>query len=63
MLLRRILQIISWLALAGTIVPSAAFLAGCMTAGSMKAVMLVATAVWFIATPLWMGRAKPKESC
>ena len=52
MLLRRILQIVSWVALAGTIAPAVVFLAGHMTMGAMQAAMLVATVVWFAATPL-----------
>ncbi|MBN1590659.1 MAG: hypothetical protein JW888_14185 [Pirellulales bacterium] len=58
MRLRRTVQVISWLALAATIAPSVAYLAGLMTMVSMKWAMLAATAVWFTAAPLWMGRAK-----
>ncbi len=52
--MRRSLQIISWLALAGTILPSCIFLAGRMELDTVKTLMLAATIAWFVATPLWM---------
>lgn len=54
--LRRAVQAASWLALAGTILPSIIFLAGKVEMDPMKTGMLVATAVWFTVAPLWMGR-------
>lgn len=54
--MRKALQIISWLALAATVVPSFVFLVGRLELADMKLWMLVATAVWFVATPLWMER-------
>ena len=53
---RSLLQIISWIALAGTILPSILFLAGTMELAASKHWLLAATVLWFIATPLWMGR-------
>ena len=53
---RRILQVISWVACFATILPSLLYLLTWLDEGAMKATMLVATIVWFIATPLWMGR-------
>ncbi len=53
---RRVVQVISWLAVLGTIAPSVAFLAGYLTLEQCKWQMLLATIVWFVATPLWMGR-------
>ena len=55
---RRFLQTISWIALAGTFVPSVLFLAGRITLDESKWWLLVATIVWFVATPLWMGRER-----
>jgi hypothetical protein len=52
--IRRILQIVSWTALAGTILPSCAFLAGQMDNDTVNTIMLAATVAWFVATPLWM---------
>ena len=59
--MRRILQVISWIALAATILPPVLFLAGKMSFDTTQTWMLAATIVWFIATPLWMGR-KPDEA-
>ncbi len=56
MALRRTLQLISWLALAGTILPSLLYLAGRADLPFMKWLMLLAAIAWFAITPLWMGR-------
>lgn len=61
MTLRRTLQVVSWLALAGTLLPSCLFVADAMDLDSVKTVMLVSTVVWFVATPLWIER-KPDEA-
>jgi hypothetical protein len=55
---RIFLQTISAIALAGTIAPSLLYLAGRMELGASKAWLLAATIVWFVVTPLWMGRKK-----
>lgn len=54
--MRRILQTVSWIALAMTILPSCWFYLGKMDLDLQKWVMLIATIVWFLVTPLWMGR-------
>ena len=59
MFVRRILQVISWVALAGTILPSVLFLAGRGSPELTNWLMLLATIGWFVATPLWMGREQP----
>jgi len=59
MMLRRILQGLSCLALAGTILPSFLFMAGRLELKSMYTWMLAATVLWFVATSLWMGRKTP----
>lgn len=58
--MRLILQIVSWVALAGTILPSVLYLADRVTLAQSQNWLLAATIAWFIATPLWMGR-KPEE--
>jgi hypothetical protein len=50
-------KVVSALALAATIGPSLLFFAGSLELAQMKAWMLVATLVWFAATPLWMDRS------
>ena len=62
MLLRRILQVVSWLALAGTVLPSCLFVANSLELDSVKTAMLVSTVVWFVATPLWMQRKPDKAA-
>jgi hypothetical protein len=59
--MRVVLQIVSWVALAAAIVPSILFLAGKMDLDQSKWVLLAATVVWFVATPLWMGRGGSVE--
>ena len=49
-------QIIAWLALIGTILPSLLYLLNLLDGPAMKTAMLVATLVWFAVTPWWMGR-------
>ncbi len=57
-MLRIIFQIISWAALAGIVVPPILFAVGSIDLEAVKRHMLVATIVWFIFTPLWMGQDK-----
>lgn len=54
--MRRITQIVSGLALVGTILPAVLFLGGSLELAQVKTWMFVATVVWFVATPLWMER-------
>lgn len=54
--MKRILQIISLIALAGTIIPSLVYLTGGMELDQMKMWMWIATVVWFVTVPMWMGR-------
>jgi len=58
--MRRTLQVISWIACAGTILPSLLFLLEKMDLPRTKWWMLLATIVWFAITPLWMGREHGK---
>lgn len=52
--MKRIAQIISGLALAGTILPPCLFFADKLSLAATQQWMLGATVVWFIATPFWM---------
>lgn len=60
-MLRIIFQIISWAALAGIIVPPCLFAADVLDLDAVKRHMLVATIVWFVFTPLWMGRKNGEQ--
>ena len=62
MIVRYILQVISWLALATTVLPSVAFLGGRLELERMQLIMLLATVVWFVVTPCWMGLKKESVS-
>ena len=54
--MRRILQTVSWISLALSILPSLGFYFGWMDLDRQKQVLLVAMIVWFLVTPMWMGR-------
>ena len=54
--MKRTAQIVSGLAFVGTILPAMLFFAGGLDLDQVKAWMLAATVVWFVATPLWMER-------
>lgn len=52
--MKRVAQILSWLALAVTLVPSLVFLAGRIELPQVNIWMLAGTIAWFITAPLWM---------
>lgn len=58
--MRQVFQMLSWICLAGTILPSALYLAGAIDLARSKEILLAATIGWFVCAPLWMGR-KPAE--
>lgn len=54
--MRTLVQTVSWIACAATLLPSLLFLTGCLDLDRVKLWMMVATLVWFAVTSLWMGR-------
>ena len=52
--MKRIAQIISYLALVATLLPAALFFADRIELPLAKTCMLVAALVWFAVTPFWM---------
>ena len=48
------LQIVSWVALAGVLLPAMLYLTDAMALGTVKTWMLISTIVWFATVPLWM---------
>jgi len=54
--MRRLLQAVSWAALAATLVPPVLYLAGQTSLDAVKSWMLGATIAWFVVTPMWMDR-------
>ena len=55
-------KIVSVLALAATIVPCLLMFGGAMQHDAVKMAALIGTIVWFISTPLWMGRELPIDA-
>ncbi len=51
---KRIAQILSAIALAGTILPPCLFFTDRLSLDSTQRWMLAATFLWFLATPVWM---------
>jgi hypothetical protein len=52
--MKRVAQVISYLALAGTLLPAALFFADKLELPVAKVWMLAAALVWFVTAPLWM---------
>ncbi len=57
--MKRLAQTVSVLALAATIAPALMFFADWLSLDLMKAWMLLAMVLWFIAAPMWI-QVKPK---
>ncbi|MDK1118684.1 MAG: hypothetical protein QGM50_07835 [Anaerolineae bacterium] len=58
-MIKQIAQLASWLCLVVLVVPSVLFLTGKLQSlDQVKLVMLIATVVWFVSTPLWMWKEK-----
>jgi hypothetical protein len=55
--MKRLLQLVSWLALLGGIVtPPLFFLGGRLGEGMLRTGMLVGTIAWFATAPFWMNQ-------
>lgn len=54
--MRPLVQVISWLSCAATLLPSLLFLTGHLDLDRVKLWMVFATVAWFTVTSLWMGR-------
>jgi hypothetical protein len=52
--MKRVAQLISYLALVATLLPALLFFADKLELPLAKVWMLAAALVWFVATPLWM---------
>ena len=60
-MVKNIAQIVSWLSLVILVMPSVLFLMGTFSSlDQVKLIMLVATVVWFVSTPLWMWNENGK---
>ena len=52
--MKRIAEILSWLALAVTLTPACLFFTDKLDLAQTQTWMLAGTVLWFIATPFWM---------
>ena len=57
-----IAKLASLVALAATVVPCVLYFTGAIGHDVVKWIALVGTALWFLATPLWMGRELPVDA-
>ena len=56
-MIKNLTQIVSWLSLVVLVLPSVLFLTGKIPSlDQVKLIMLIATVVWFVSTPLWMWK-------
>jgi purine-cytosine permease-like protein len=51
-------KVLSWIALAGIIIPGFMFLSGVSSLDNVKLIMTTATVIWFASSVCWMGREK-----
>ena len=58
--MRRALQVASSLALVGIVIPPVLYFSGDLPQDGMKTVMILATILWFAATPFWMNDRSSK---
>jgi len=58
---RIIIKIVSYLALASTILPSVLVLMGKLDIETNKSIMAVAMVVWFVTAPFWMNRKEHED--
>ncbi len=54
--MRLVLQIISCIALAMTVLPSLVYFSGNMELERVKWLLILASVVWFVVTPFWMDK-------
>jgi hypothetical protein len=54
--MKTVLSIISYASLALLTVPALLYLTGTIPLDSLKLLMLIATILWFVTTPLWMEK-------
>ena len=60
-MIKTVTQIVSWLCLVALVLPSVLFLTGALASlDQVKLIMLIATVIWFVSTPLWMWNAQGK---
>ena len=58
--MNKLLKLVSLVALVAIVVPSLLYFTGVLEHNAVKWLALLATVVWFVVTPLWMGRKDGK---
>jgi hypothetical protein len=53
-----LIKVISYIALALTIIPSFLVFNGTSTLETNKMLMLIGTIIWFVTAPIWMNKAE-----
>lgn len=59
--MKSLLKIISFIALAVTLVPSFLVFKGVITPELSKTLMLIGTVVWFVSASFWMNKSEEEE--
>lgn len=59
--MKRILQVLSYLALAATVTPGILVLRGVMEVDTYKLWVLAGTALWFATAPFWINKEKVQK--
>ena len=60
--MKKTAKLVSIVALCATVVPCLLYFAGVIGQDAVKGTALAGTVLWFIATPLWMGRELPVDA-
>jgi len=60
--MKNLAKIISFLALAASLVPSLLYFTGTIDHDAVKWTALIATIVWFVSTPVWAGQRKAADA-
>ena len=60
--MKNLAKIISFLALAASLVPSLLYFTGTIGHDAVKWTALAGTIIWFISTPLWAGQCETADT-
>ena len=61
-MIKNLTQIVSWLCLVVLVLPSVLFLTGKIPSlDQVKVIMLIATIIWFVSTPMWMWKENGEQ--
>ncbi|GIW99088.1 MAG: hypothetical protein KatS3mg111_2421 [Pirellulaceae bacterium] len=60
--MQMLLRIVSLVALGLVLVPSMMYFGGMVALAIVTRLALIGTLIWFVATPMWMGRELPVDA-